>query len=349
MPLIPVNEIAAMLAERIDVLAAELLPHGKRTGAEWRVGSLHGEAGGSLGVHLRGAKAGVWCDFAGRGRGDALDLVAAVRCGGDKRQAIAWAMSWLGLTTQDRASLETRRAETQRAVAQRQAQADAEAREKSATAQRLWLHAEAALRGTPVATYLRTRGIDLGELRRQPRALRYHPALVHAGSDRRWPAMLAAITGPDGATIGVHRTYLSPSGAGKAPVEPVKMVLGRVSGGCIRLWRGASGRPWAEMPDGEDVHLTEGIEDALSVVMALPEARVAAAISLGNLADVALPPACAQVTLWTQRDTSNAALLAADRAVSAHLAAGRRVRVVRMPANVKDVNDLLRQGQEAVA
>lgn len=56
-----------------------LLPQGKREGSEWRAGSTDGEAGKSLGVHLTGQKAGVFCDFATGEGGDLLDLWAIVR------------------------------------------------------------------------------------------------------------------------------------------------------------------------------------------------------------------------------------------------------------------------------
>src|SRR5579872_5068464 len=48
----------------IAALLAELLPAGIREGAEWRIGSVAGEPGRSMGVHLGGAKAGVWYDWA---------------------------------------------------------------------------------------------------------------------------------------------------------------------------------------------------------------------------------------------------------------------------------------------
>ncbi|GAA5075613.1 AAA family ATPase [Lysobacter panacisoli] len=72
-------ELAAMLARDAEGVAKILLPNGKREGAEWRAGSLDGEAGKSLGVHLTGQKAGVFCDFATGEGGDLLDLWAAVR------------------------------------------------------------------------------------------------------------------------------------------------------------------------------------------------------------------------------------------------------------------------------
>jgi twinkle protein len=71
-------ELAAMLARDAEGVARMLLPHGKREGHEWRVGSLDGEAGKSMGVHLTGQKAGVFCDFATGEGGDLLDLWAAV-------------------------------------------------------------------------------------------------------------------------------------------------------------------------------------------------------------------------------------------------------------------------------
>ncbi|MBI5136850.1 MAG: hypothetical protein HZA24_05875, partial [Nitrospirae bacterium] len=42
------------LAERAETVAAHLLPNGRRDGHEWRCGSVRGEAGNSLAVHLSG-------------------------------------------------------------------------------------------------------------------------------------------------------------------------------------------------------------------------------------------------------------------------------------------------------
>ena len=72
-------ELAALLARDAEGVARMLLPEGKRDGQEWRVGSINGEAGKSLGVHLTGQKAGVFCDFSTGEAGDLLDLWTAVR------------------------------------------------------------------------------------------------------------------------------------------------------------------------------------------------------------------------------------------------------------------------------
>lgn len=74
------SDLAAMLARDAEGVARMLLPHGKRVGHEFCAGSVGGEAGESLKVHLTGQKVGVWKDFSSNDKGgDLLDLWAAVR------------------------------------------------------------------------------------------------------------------------------------------------------------------------------------------------------------------------------------------------------------------------------
>lgn len=73
------KEVSRQLAQRAEDIARYLLPNGKKSGSEWRVGSIDGESGESLGVHLTGEKSGVWSDFADGSSGDLLDLWAATR------------------------------------------------------------------------------------------------------------------------------------------------------------------------------------------------------------------------------------------------------------------------------
>lgn len=74
-----ITTMKRMLAERAQEVSSMLLPSGKRVADEWRVGSLSGEPGQSLGVHLRGQKAGVWSDFESGESGDLIDLWKKVR------------------------------------------------------------------------------------------------------------------------------------------------------------------------------------------------------------------------------------------------------------------------------
>ena len=337
--------IAAMLADRIASLCAELLPAGTREGAEWRIGSVAGEPGRSMAVHLSGPKAGVWKDWAADIGGDALDLVAQVLFRGDKVQAVRWSRAWLGLDKADPASFEQRR----RQAENRREEAREDDRRRKRRALAIFLEAQPQLAGTVAATYLASRAIDLEQLGRQPRALRFHPSLWNAETERHWPALVAAIVDPNGRMVAVHRTWLMPDGSGKAPLRDPKMTLGRYTGGVIPLWRGASGKPLNDTPEGETIIFTEGIEDGLTGTLGTPEYRVAAAVSLENMASIPLPPAIATVIIAAQNDPPGSpAAHALDRAVARFLAEGRRVKIARPPPGVKDLNDLLRAPEGAV-
>ena len=71
------GDISRQLAARVDGLVRDLLPGGHREGHEWRCGSVAGEPGNSLGVHLTGSKAGVWSDFSA---GQKLVTIYCTRC-----------------------------------------------------------------------------------------------------------------------------------------------------------------------------------------------------------------------------------------------------------------------------
>ena len=70
--------------------------------------------------------------------------------------------------------------------------------------------------------------------------------------------MVALVTrGSDDTLLGVHRTFLDHGGAGKAPVEPQKMMLGPCRGGAVRLGTA-----------GNVLMVGEGIETCLSAMQA---------------------------------------------------------------------------------
>ena len=95
------KDISQMLGARAEEVAAMLLPGGKRLGAEWCAGDASGSAGKSLKVHLSGAKAGVWCDFASGEAGDLLDLWRHSK-GITFVDALKAAKAWLGVVDDDR-------------------------------------------------------------------------------------------------------------------------------------------------------------------------------------------------------------------------------------------------------
>lgn len=91
------RDVSAMLAQDAERVARHLLGNdGKREGHELRYGDIGGSSGKSLGVHLAGHKAGVWCDFSTGVSGDMLDLWAASRSL-DMGAAIREAKDFLGI------------------------------------------------------------------------------------------------------------------------------------------------------------------------------------------------------------------------------------------------------------
>jgi hypothetical protein len=342
--LISIAEIARLLAERTPSLVADLLPNGIREGAEWRVGSLAGEPGRSMAVHLSGSRAGVWKDFSGGESGDALDLVAAVLFGNDKARAVEWSKRWLGLDDRDPRAI----AQVRRKAAKLAEKADADREREEAkilvSARRIWLTAKRDIRGTPAEDYLRARCIDVRRLPKVPGALAFHPAVWCKEVQGTLPALVAGIF-RRGELVGVHRTYLDPARPQKAQLVDAKLSLGRYLGGCIPLTRGITRVRWNDLWDQEipeSIVLAEGIETALSVALVLPRRRVAATVSLSNMASVELPPCIREVILARDNDTAKAAIRGFDRAVAAHQEKGRKVRIAA-PAQGKDFNDWLRE------
>lgn len=57
------KQLNQLLAQRVDEVSRLLLPDGKFEAGEWRVGSVDGEKGNSMGVPLKGDKVGMWYDF----------------------------------------------------------------------------------------------------------------------------------------------------------------------------------------------------------------------------------------------------------------------------------------------
>jgi hypothetical protein len=90
------TEIARLLANQAEAVCEHLLPHGRRDGRDWSVGSVSGEPGNSMKVTLSGTKAGVWCDFGGSpdDRGDLIGLWMATK-GVTLSDACQQALDWL--------------------------------------------------------------------------------------------------------------------------------------------------------------------------------------------------------------------------------------------------------------
>lgn len=311
-----IADISERLAARMESLAADLFPNGERHGSQWCVGSLAGEPGSSLSISLRGSKAGRWKDFGiiGGPSGDALDLIAQALYGGDIGRAITWACQWLGIDTTQPQRHHTR--------PQRPVRIVHDEPKSEALCVKLWNEAKPGHEA--LRAYMASRSLTLPE--RAP--LRFHPACPHRQD--RIPAMLALMTDPvSNQPVGIHRTFLKPDGSGKADVTPAKMVLG--SWGVIRL-----------TPDDEvtvGLGISEGIENAITVLQHLNWSPVWAIGNAGSLASFPVLDGIETLTIFADHDI--AGINAAQSCGPKWVQAGRAVQIIA-PRMQADWNDAMR-------
>ncbi|HUU25090.1 MAG TPA: toprim domain-containing protein, partial [Methyloceanibacter sp.] len=167
--------------------------------------------------------------------------------------------------------------------------------------------------GTPVETYLVSRGLNLPP----PLTLRFHAGLKHP-SGSIWPAMVALVTsGSDDTPLAIHRTYLARDGGGKAPVDPQKMMLGPCRGGAVRL-----------NAPGNVLMVGEGIETCLAAMQATGHAAWAT-LSTSGLRALDLPKDVRDVIVLADGDDPGEA--AARDCAWRWKREGRRVRIARPP------------------
>jgi len=245
------GEIARRLAGRIDQLVAELLPAGRREGHEWRCGSVAGEPGDSLGVHLYGDKAGVWADFSTDQRGDALDLVVAV-LGKRLGEAMVWSRRWLGLAG-DEAELPAR-------ATQHRSE-----RPSGGRCRDFWRapwRAARAIPGTPAERYLGSRCLRfLDPLGRSLRFAACHPRRDHSDKIELHPALLALLRDVrDGRPCGIINIYLRPDGDDRLRDPKGKTSWGRAAGAAVML--SGFGEPTYSLT------ICEGVETGIGLLMA---------------------------------------------------------------------------------
>ncbi len=280
----PAAAIAAALAARAEDVCRRYLPHGRRQGRYWICGDLDGARGRSLFVRLAPpGTPGKWTDAAQGTHGDLLDLIRYRTGAPTLRAALDEARRFLALEP----------------APDRDPGAPDAPYDATEAARRLWRRCR-AIDGSHAERYLHARGL----LQCRFAALRFHPALRYreGSSVRRFPALVAAVTGGDGRLLGVQRTWLDPRSPAKAGVAAPRKALGRVHGLAVRF--GA--------PAGDAALVVgEGVETVLSLVTAVPEIRAAAALSAGSLGAFAPPPGLARLVIARDNDEDGA--LAAER------------------------------------
>ena len=304
-------DIAHMLAGRIDQLVCDLFPAGHREGHEWRCGSVAGEAGNSLGVHLTGLKAGVWSDFSAGQKGDALDLVAVVH-GFSIGEAIGWSRSWLGLEDGE-IRLPKRPAPPPKPT---------EPTRYPDHCRKAWEPAS-PIAGTPAEAYLVHRGLRFTDP--QNVVLRYadrHPRRNPAGDLEQHPALLALLSDiRTGEPSGLINVYLQPDGRDRLRDKRGKTSWGRAAGSAVML--SAFDEPTLGLT------ICEGVETGISLLLA-DLAPVWCCGGAGNLA--AFPVLGGIEALTIAADADEPGQKAAESVAARWREAGRDSVIIAPPA-----------------
>jgi hypothetical protein len=294
------SELARRLAREAEAVCRTYLANGRRHGGYWTVGDIHNTPGRSLYVRLKGGEsgpgaAGKWTDAATGEHGDLLDLIARARNLDRLGDVLDEARTFLSLPRPEQISPSP----------------TPPAPSGSPEAARRLFRAGRSIISTPAESYLRARGITASL--RWP-SLRYHPSVYYRAFEDAprevWPALLAAVTDPEGRITGLHRTWLDPARCIKAPLADPRKALGHLLGNGVRFGI------------ARDVAAAgEGIETVLALKSILPTLPMIAALSANHLAALDLPPNLRR--LYVARDNDEAGRLAAvrlrDRAAGAEL------------------------------
>jgi hypothetical protein len=363
-------------------LARELVPNGKAKGNIWQAPSPHrsNSAPTSFCIWIGGDdRAGGFKDFV---TGEAGDVFATIEyclanVSGPK-EALAWAKARLGLDgPMDKARIQRVKAEAKVKAAAAAELDEKEKERKRAFARNVWLAGRPLEEGTEAWVYLtEARRIPMEKLYavrpigalRSARSIKYHwPKLEigdsAGGEDQAWfrskrprsgisshPGMLATMAPVNGGkNAGLHRTFLAEGGRGKADVPTPKRMMGQLSGCWIPLWRGKTGlspRNAAKKGEKSVTVVCEGIEDGLSIATADPSLRVCAVGALGGLTSMPFPDCASELIVFADNDWEGSQAAAQlDKAV-ARLSRLGPTRVARLPAHLKDPNEVLMQGAQ---
>ena len=355
---ISVREIELQARQQAESIGRECLPGAIKDGHYLKAGSIGGERGSSLVLNLAGANRGMWRDWSNGDQGDMTVLVEQAMFGGDRGQAVQWLKSRLGLDDLDPERLKRVRAQAARQDEALEQAAAREAEAKKRGARALWLNAPDTIEGTPAARYLEARGISGARLGHWPGALRYHAEVWNRDAGVKLPCMVSQMILPSGEHVATHRTWLGRDARTRlwvkadgadlgVPRGSAKKVLGKSRGAFVPLRKGASRQTMGRMRRPETLYVTEGIEDALTVAMCKPDARVIAAYSLGNLGSIEFPGAIETIVLVADRDDGAREMEPLERANAKQQARGHRVQLVLPPVGFKDVNAWLLAGEAA--
>ncbi|MDA8232176.1 MAG: toprim domain-containing protein [Magnetospirillum sp.] len=285
------SDLAHRLAREAEAVCRHYLSHGRREGRYWLVGDVRNTPGRSMFVRLKGPEsgrgaAGKWTDAATGEHGDLLDIIRE-SCG---------LLEFRDVADEARRFLSMPRTDTDPAPKATRSPIQTGSPE---AARRLFAMSQPIGR-TLVEAYLRNRGITALH---EAGALRFHPRCYYRPDENAptetWPAMIARVSDLGGRITGAHRTWLDPSGRGKAPIDTPRRAMGDLLGNAVRF--GVA---------NDVLAAGEGIETMLSLRCVLPTLPMVAALSANHLAALLLPLTLRR--LYIARDVD----LAGDAAVT---------------------------------
>ena len=313
---IQASDIARQLAEQAERVCRHYLSNGRRVGYYWVVGDVRNAAGRSMFVRLRGHGAGKgapgkWTDAATSEHGDLLDLIRESCSLVEFGEVLTEARRFLSLPRPER--------EIESASPITPAPSGS-----SESARRLFAMSR-PIHGSIAEAYLRTRGISVLH---ETSSLRFHPRCYYRPDQHcpreTWPALIAAVTTLDGVISGVHRTWLDPSGRGKAPLDTPRRAMGLLLGNAVRF--GAV----------DDVLAAgEGIETMLSLRSALPTLPMASALSANHLAAMLLPSGLRRLYIARDADAAGDAV----QSVLTQRAEAVGIEVITLSPRLGDFNE----------
>lgn len=198
------------------------------------------------------------------------------------------------------------------ATREREAQQRRQWAENAQRIAQVWGQCVPLVPGDPVTLYLKRRG--MAGVWPLPEALRLHRGLPYwHGAEKlgMFPVMVAPLVAPDGCTVALHRTYLTPDGCKADVPSPKKLTgaAGPLAGAGIPLHKPVKGC----------IGVAEGIETALAAWCASSVPTVATYCA-GNLASWRWPAGVQRVVIFA--DADKAGREAADALRARSLAAG---------------------------
>jgi hypothetical protein len=197
-----------------------------------------------------------------------------------------------------------------------------ELQERTRINARIWDRAASLMPYSPVAHYLKSRGLDLADY---PVSLRmatlpYYEGGVERG---RFPVMLGAVTDKDGKLLALHRTFITDDGH-KAPVENPKKLTrasATIAGASIKL------HP-PEIIEGKlTLGVAEGIETALACWLG-SQIPTWSCVSANGIKTFNWPPDLERLVIFADHDLSGVGQAAANALAARAAAAGLEVRVL---------------------